>query len=202
MKSSPLLVRFRRICRWIHRFRHRCGYGIHSPYAFEWVTGVIYEKEEYYAYPELRLLSLTSSLREKDVLLLFRIANHARANRVFLIDNQDEAVRCAYQMARTGSLLQDIPATSLTSPFLPEKADLIYVAHAEFSAPTSAKILALACSGGVIVVHGIHLSAQAQQFWEQLKTDERVRVTFDLYDFGIASLEARLAKENHIINYF
>ena len=29
-----------------------------------------------------------------------------------------------------------------------------------------------------------------------------LRVSFDLYDFGIACFEARFNKENHLINYF
>ena len=35
--------------RWLLRFRKRCGYGIHSPFAFQFVTGVIYEKGAYFA---------------------------------------------------------------------------------------------------------------------------------------------------------
>ena len=28
---------------WLSRFRHRCGYGVHSPFAFSLITQVIYE---------------------------------------------------------------------------------------------------------------------------------------------------------------
>ena len=28
---------------WLRRFRHRCGYGVHSPFAFNLITQVIYE---------------------------------------------------------------------------------------------------------------------------------------------------------------
>ena len=34
----------------LSRFRYRCGYGVHSPFAFSLITDVIYEKMPYYAY--------------------------------------------------------------------------------------------------------------------------------------------------------
>ena len=38
---------------WLGRIRHRCGYGVHSPFAFELITFLIYEKTPYYAYQQL-----------------------------------------------------------------------------------------------------------------------------------------------------
>ncbi len=39
---------------WLSRFRYRCGYGVHSPFAFSLITDVIYEKMPYYAYDSLK----------------------------------------------------------------------------------------------------------------------------------------------------
>lgn len=47
--------------RWLLRFRHRRGYGIHSPFAFSFVTGVVYEQGTYYAYPELKAMYKNSA---------------------------------------------------------------------------------------------------------------------------------------------
>ena len=38
---------------WLSRFRHRCGYGVHSPFAFSLITQVIYESTPYYKYKDL-----------------------------------------------------------------------------------------------------------------------------------------------------
>ena len=73
--------------RWLARFRHRCGYGIHSPFAFGFVTSVVYEAGLFYAYPHLDRLWAgarrqgQTGLRRKDVRLLFRLANFAQARR-------------------------------------------------------------------------------------------------------------------------
>ena len=38
---------------WLMRIRHRCGYGVHSPFAFRFLTDVVYERTPYYAYSTL-----------------------------------------------------------------------------------------------------------------------------------------------------
>ena len=45
-----LLYYLKRPLIWLSRFRYRCGYGVHSPFAFSLITDVIYEKMPYYAY--------------------------------------------------------------------------------------------------------------------------------------------------------
>ena len=35
---------------WCCRFRHRCGYGVHSPSDFFLITFVVYERLAFYAY--------------------------------------------------------------------------------------------------------------------------------------------------------
>lgn len=67
---------------WIARFRHRCGYGVHSPFAFSLITDVIYERRPYYAYRVLdekyRVLSRKWEWAMKDTKvnrLLFRLVN-------------------------------------------------------------------------------------------------------------------------------
>jgi len=71
----------KRIGNWCRRFRHRCGYGVHSPSDFFLITSVIYEAGEYYAYRSLRDSAPPASLphyRGKVNRLLFRLVNHFR----------------------------------------------------------------------------------------------------------------------------
>ena len=49
-----LLLCIKRPFIWLSRFRYRCGYGVHSPFAFSLITDVIYEKMPYYAYSSLK----------------------------------------------------------------------------------------------------------------------------------------------------
>jgi hypothetical protein len=38
---------------WLMRIRKRCGYGVHSPFAFRLITEVIYEDTPFDAYAKL-----------------------------------------------------------------------------------------------------------------------------------------------------
>ena len=61
-------------------FRHRCGYGVHSPSDFFLITFVIYEQAPYYAFASLhhlrRVVSHLPHYREKVDRFLFRLANY------------------------------------------------------------------------------------------------------------------------------
>ena len=74
----------KRTWNWLTRFRHRQGYGIHSPYAFNFVTGVVYESGHYYADAMLKKVYAQAQqrqgLRLKDCRLLFRLANFQQAH--------------------------------------------------------------------------------------------------------------------------
>ena len=50
---NRILLALKRPFIWLYRFRHRCGYGVHSPFAFNLITHVIYESTPYYKYEEL-----------------------------------------------------------------------------------------------------------------------------------------------------
>ena len=66
-----------RIWNWCSRFRHRCGYGVHSPSDFFLITSVVYEKYHYYAYRVLKERGFPAYLphyRRKVNRLLFRLA--------------------------------------------------------------------------------------------------------------------------------
>lgn len=68
---------------WLKRIRHRKGYGIHSPFAFNLITDVIYERRPYYAYSWLKELRREAPRKGKRYTervdkLLFRLVNYVQ----------------------------------------------------------------------------------------------------------------------------
>lgn len=63
----------------IRKIRHRKGYGVHSPFAYNLITKVIEEKSGYYAYQQIEGLHRTlhdkQSLNKRRYRLLFRLTN-------------------------------------------------------------------------------------------------------------------------------
>jgi hypothetical protein len=78
---------------------------------------------------------------------------------------------------------------------------LVYVGEGVNLAQVLPGVLRRASERCVVVVRRIHRTAERLEAWETLRGDERVRVTFDLYEFGLAYFERRLNKEDYIICY-
>ena len=53
----------------------------------------------------------------------------------------------------------------------------------------------------VFVIRGIHYSKAMKNLWERLKTDDRVGITFDLYDVGILFFDKTKIKQHYIVNF-
>ena len=96
LMTESFIKRLSRCWHWLLRFRHRCGYGIHSPFAFGFVTGVIYERAVYYAYAELAhayACAQQPPLRLKDYKLLFRLANFQRPDSCCISSRPEVGIR-------------------------------------------------------------------------------------------------------------
>lgn len=174
---------------WLGRIRHRCGYGIHSPHAFALVTGVVYERGEYYAYKELdnllpRWQVLLGGRQRKILRLLFRLANHARPQQMVLRN----ATPQQYAFAREGCR-----SAAIHTGFPDEKAQFLLLNDVE-----EQNVLCALDERSVLVLTALrrHLA-----YWRTLQQDERVRQTFDLWDVGICVLDKKLTKEDYIINF-
>lgn len=72
------------------RAAHRRGFGVQSPWAYELVRDVLFERLPYYAYAEQ---GLTTPLDQQ----LFRIRNHYRHQPVIVIDEKGDAATERYE---------------------------------------------------------------------------------------------------------
>lgn len=207
MNEYNLLLR---IMRWLRRFRKRCGYGVHSPFAFDFITGVVYSNDTYYAYERLReslVASLSrldeydpdSGLTAKDLRLLFRIANWAEPARLHLC-GASPTIEAYIQAARPTAACR--PST--TGPML------IYLDNTDSIDNTACIANAgqgdndALCLGphDTLIVRGIHADSVARQRWEQLKASEGCSVSFDLGRFGVIANRPKINRQDYIVNYF
>lgn len=193
----------RNFAHWMRRFRYRCGYGVHSPYAFNFITGVIFERGQYYAY------RMMDSVYGKEVLwrysheckcwhFLFRLANFVRPD-YFLLDSSVSAPEIAYLSAGSRKTL----TVSLNQlDFVPGKSMLIFVSAEnvvlsdllkeirEKTAPTSALLL----------------RTDSKELREScsavIQNSPDCGVSFDLYDYLLVSFDLSLYKQHYLINFF
>lgn len=166
---------------WLMRIRHRCGYGVHSPFAFRFLTDVVYERTPYYAYSTLDAsLPLAYSMRrQKGLHLMFRIANWLQPAVAVVPQEVCHERRYLQAGCRHALVMAHAPACG---------ADLIVLREPDEQAAQMVR------AGGVLILDNLQ---QHREWFRRLPAT----VTFDLYDLGVAIYEERLTKQHYIINF-
>lgn len=186
MPSLPFRVYY-----WLKRFRHRRGYGVHSPFAFSYITEVIYERGTYYAYKSLdsRFRAVKkSAFRRKDFLLCFRIANRSKADTIFCSLSFNDLLRETFVAARRNAVFIDRFEEAFLRVFdgrLPLPTDFLK------NLPT----------GGVAVIAFFdNCENRAQK--EKLMQPIEDCISFDLHTFLIIIRRPDLFSTRYPVNYF
>lgn len=198
---------------WLCRFRHRRGYGVHSPYAFDYITRVIYEHGTYYKYAPLhieqcRLAAVKDwqwSHAESTKLkrLLFRIVNRAQPSNIVDV-GPSTAAELYMRAAKEGADYRHATDLSGLSLECGTPVDFLYL-H-DYRHPALVREVFEACvdrtvENSAFVIGGIGYTRAMRHLWEALKGHQRVVVTFDLYDVGILLFDHSKNKQDYVVNF-
>ena len=52
------------------------------------------------------------------------------------------------------------------------------------------------------IIGGIYESQEKRKWWKEVVADERVGITFDLYDIGLVFFNKNRYKQHYIVNFF
>lgn len=194
---------------WLKRFRHRRGYGVHSPFAFNFITGVIYENTSYYDYYEIenRIRDRKTKANAKQLRgvnrLLFRLVNSGQP--ATIIDAGRPSVASEYmRAAKKAARYVGVTPDDLTGISDAPAADFLYIHCPEEPAFVEKMFrygLEHVGCRSMIVVGGIYESAAMKALWRQFIADDRVGVTFDLYDVGIMFFDRKKIKQHYTVNF-
>ena len=202
----------RRYWNWCRRFRHRCGYGVHSPSDFFLITSVIYEKLPYYAYNTLEKKHFSNYLphyRKKVNRLLFRLVNHLRPQSLIEVGVGNGAsisymrAACASMKSYTikgkdaGKTLRKLDEDVRALGGL----DLLHIGHTPYYKEVFEQVLPFVNDRSCIIVGNLYQSKEKKAWWKGLADDERVQLTFDLYDIGLVFFNKKRIKQNYIVNF-
>ena len=205
-----LLYYLKRPFIWLSRFRYRCGYGVHSPFAFSLITDVIYEKMPYYAYDLLKVEQkkrIKTQGWEKGIprinRLLFRLVNKVQPATVIEVGQPSTASLYLQSAKPSASYLF---ASDLSELFLDADTPVDFLYMNNYQNPELMEEVFHICAQrvtlkSVFVVQGICYSKKMKTLWNQLKEDERVGVTFDLYDLGLLFFDKTKIKQHYIVNF-
>lgn len=205
-----LLLDLKRPFIWLSRFRYRCGYGVHSPFAFSLITDVVYEKRPYYAYQSLKE-EQKKKVKEhgwtkgtqKVNRFLFRLVN--RVQPTTIVELGRPSVTSLYLQSAKPSA-DYLFASDLSELFLDADTPIDFLYLNDFRNPDLMEEIFRVCasrttSKSVFVIHGICYSKAMKTLWKSLQADERVGITFDLYDVGLLFFDKTKIKQHYTVNF-
>lgn len=189
---------------WLCRFRYRKGYGVHSPFAFNFLTDVVYAKGEYYAYRNLKSRFgggnwSDRSYRLKCNRFLFRLANYVHPREILLYgDFSDEA--CAYLSEGCRCKLIRVMENKY-SPVKIEADRLICISESVSPGAWPGIVGNNWTHHSVCVIRGICRNEEAKRHWYGLQELPQAVVTFDLYEYGLVFYDLSKQRQHYIINF-
>lgn len=157
----------------INSWRHRHGYGVHSPWAFELVTHVLCSSDRYYAFEQLGGTA--------DDEQLFRLAQWMQPSHVN-----------ATGTTPTANAYLNAP---LRSDMAQRKAATLHVIGDATLAPLSD--LSISADDCLVVEHLD--TAQGRQLWLSVLSDQRTTTSFEFTRRGIAFFDPARQRQNHIM---
>lgn len=210
--KRPLLLPLKRPFIWLRRFRHRCGYGVHSPFAFNFITNIVYERAPYYKYGEL-LAAQKEQARQKDrswnyesrkvKRLLFRLVNYSQP--ATIVDVGCLSASSLYlRAAKEGA--DYTAAADLSELFLEAGVPVDFLYLHNYRRPEFVEEVFNLCAArttqrSVFVIEGIGYTRAMSALWKRMQRHERAGITFDLYDLGIMFFDKTRNKQDYIVNF-
>lgn len=191
---------------WIKRFRHRCGYGVHSPFAFNFITNIIYEKTLYYAYTDIEENKAKKYPFESKKLnrLLFRLVNWSQPKTIVDVGGNQSNSPYYLKAAKKGAEYISVTDISTLNSIKDLPIDFLYIHynnHAEFAKEVFYRSIEHITEKSVFVIQGIRYSQAMKKLWSDIINEDKVGITFDLYDAGIILFDKSKIKQQYIVNF-
>ncbi|HEY9542600.1 hypothetical protein [Prevotella sp.] len=191
-----MLLRLKMFIVWLRRIGHCKGFGIQSPSAYSFVVDVVNCHTRYEAYRSLDEGVRLTPVRRKLGHLLYRLSKTMEGAAWF---TAVEASALPYYIsgirlggAASCALASEIGALEGRRALL---ADL-----SEDAVAAVERFMQTAKAHDLLIVLGIHESAQAYAHWSRMALDSRTSVGFDLYYCGVLFFDKRY-KQEYIVNF-
>lgn len=212
----------------VRKIRHRKGFGVHSPFAYNFITGVIDEKLPYYAYHRMVNLYKKCDLPFKVATLLFRVVNYFHSRNIveigcdgglsilpcLVVDSRNHSYSLSTEEKATSAQhwLASFKGCAVRSSFMTEfqqiptdeAYDMVILNEIPVGIDNETLIqwiLSHTTENAVIYARGVRMGQKLESLWDDLCDSEDIQVTMDLYDYGLAMRRPRFFKQHYIVSF-
>ena len=219
-------------------------HSVHSPFVFDLLTKVIYNRVEYYSFKKIENLR-EELLDSKKIIvkhtvksvkytkLLFRLVNYFQPAQIIelgtsvgistaymasvgskinvvTIEEQQEIAEIAkenfakLELKNVEQIVEDFDKILPTVLNKYQNLDFVHFAGNHSKQATLnhfSQCLEKANGNSVFVFDNIYQSSEMKAAWEEIKNNDRVRVTVDLFCMGIVFFRQEQVKQHFVIKY-
>ena len=205
--------------KWLKRRKQAKGFGIHSPFAYDFVTHVINEEYGYTAFADIDRLLRAHNIETADKKLhhlSYRLVRFFKPAKILELDtgkgvntlyisaaSEDAVCHCFDPEGKNVLLARNLHTTFNRHVEFIDEIDLcgsyegIFVYLNRFPVDIE-HLLSMSSGDAFWVVAGIK-SGNGKRFWKAVVADERARITFDMKDIGVVVLKKSYHKANYLI---
>ena len=165
------------------------GFGVQSPSAYSFIKYVINEKCPYYSFDLLNKTFFDIPIKEiKLYQLYFRLANYLQPHSwIDLTSHSDISSKfvTAGKKQINYQFISDVSEIHSFDIALVDEIDELQIK----------KLIGSAKKDSLVIIEHIYTSKEKKSFWKRIIQDNRVSVTFDLYECGLVFFDDR--PKNH-----
>ena len=185
---------------WIYRFRHNRGFGVQSPAAFYFVMHVLREcKHSYYSYAQLnRMACEGAGYNAVHLRRLFRISNYFRPyNIISFAKSKDVAAEALKIGAVSASYIATTSIEELTGALeTVGSISLLHIGNTPHCATALKKALSYTNKKSVIIIENL-TDSNVMQCYKEAVAMPQVRVSMDMYGYGILLFDTEYKKQHY-----
>lgn len=169
------------------RFRHKRGYGVHSPFMFNLILNVIRDREKQFSYPiGLEQADILNRRERKIFRLLARLICHLRVRKIVCLGLNSSLLASYLSMVyQEGEVCE--------SPDCLSEADFIFIGHRtlmNLNLPDDAEWIK--DYPKCVVITDIYKDAQHACLWSRLR--EQSTVSVDMMWYGLLFFDTKIQK--------
>lgn len=179
----------------IRRKMRAKGHGIHSPFAFEFITKIIYSDYKYYAFSDVEKLLTNASIEPYDRRLhhlSYRLIQYFQPNKALEINPENNINSLYISHSRKEMILHRLEDADSKKIY---GAIFIYSINGETDIDL---LLSISEKNSFWLLLGIN-SSVGKHFWKKVVKDNRIQFTFDMKDIGIVVLKENFLKSHYLI---
>lgn len=172
------------------------GHGIHSPFAFEFITKIIYSDYDYYAFSDIKKLLAEAKrepYNERLHHLSYRLIQYFKPNRTLEINPENNINSLYISHSRKEMILHNLEKDADNK----QKYDAIFIYSINGETDIDL-LLSISEKNSFWLLSGIN-SGTGKHIWRKIVKDSRVQFTFDMKDIGIVVLREDFLKSHYLI---